>query len=170
MKSVTVINYVILDPFRNPRDTSVASCGTNGINLLPVTTAHCWVRRRRYRRSKHRPESSIKRQATPPTSPPRWVLQNRIRFWLEMVTRLCMGRTGWMENVPFIFPRYSLFQKKGGWKTKQHSLPFFLLSIASIPPLGREHTSGFQQKHQTEIELLFQSEPTVIFRSDLPLW
>lgn len=43
-------------------------------------------------------------------------------------------RDGW-KMFPSSFQGIpSLFQKKGGWKTKQHSLPFFLLSIASIPP------------------------------------
>lgn len=50
------------------------------------------------------------------------------------------------------------------WKTKQHilSLPLTLPCLHAHP--RREHTRGIQQKHQTEIEPLFQSELAVIFR------
>lgn len=61
----------------------------------------------------------------------------------------------------FFSSRFTLLFLRGKeWKTKQH--------ILSLPPTlpcpQGESAKSVQQKHQTEIELLFQSELAVIFR------
>lgn len=74
-----------------------------------------------------------------------------------------------IEKVPaapfssffFFFQIYPPRFKGERMKNKTtHSLP----SSHSPSPPGRAHTKSVQQKHQTEIELLFQSELAVIFR------